>query len=430
MTANASLFMLELATKNRIIVLLSWRDSGKSRSMFLRRDGKLCSFTDITHLVAFLNSSGHYDLIPRSAGEVIDGLSASELSELVPVHESLESKFQRSFPDRYLDLATIPDAVARKHAPNRIATAVQFVRMLHRIFGLESAPALLDSGIVLEFEQVSTAPIAAWSDERWKSLRAVIDEHWGAILAEIESIIIDPPVSHDERVRASRELWSARVSEKYDLDQADFSFFFGDDWNEVFFEAAGVVLMEIVSDAGTYVTVLFCAHGIGGGFHLPGREGSIFAFSGESALARWMADNSEHGLIGVEYDHHDRNFYDGNSDLTIEKFEHEMLAYLFEDEEIDKFVPIPTIAAEITAAESRSAVRCILDLVKVRERILGGGVSENELSQTLWFIGCLGAAAGLEAVTTASRQWEEDGNLSPGAWEKALTALEGAFNRM
>ncbi|MCX6469993.1 MAG: primosomal protein [Corynebacteriales bacterium] len=289
-----------------------WREGDDEWEAFLGLDEDLYGFGDVAHLVAFIRTNDDNDLVEHPAWETVVGLQAEEL---VPAE------------DKSYDLIGVPELASEDPSPEVIAEledVLEIVRIIGEVCELTTVTKFFNGNPILGAVTTGTRNfIGKEGQELWGRIGGLIDKHWDDVVDAIDDVISTPEVDASAVSVAEAELEAAASAEDEDEpgedddveivtpgEDSDASESRGrhaaaaddeddadeQDLEDDFWGGVGIDPIRIVTDASEYFT-LRCY--LGDDPIFLGKDGSIYVFTSERALVRYLADNTDHELSEV-----------------------------------------------------------------------------------------------------------------------------------
>ncbi|UYP17893.1 primosomal protein [Rhodococcus sp. Z13] len=290
-----------------------WRDGDDEWQAFLGHGDDLYVFPGVAELVAFVRSGADNDLADHETWPVVSKLAASEFE-----------------PDELhrFDVVGVPELVAERPEP-LVVSKLQDV--FDVVAGLGDACEL--DAVTSFFERPEIAAVvdhgpSAFQDRAGRDLwnevgRAVVDD-WDAVIDALDGAVSTPDVAAAAVSEAESELVAADENEVEiddtveDVDSDDEYEFVDTDEDEDeddFWVGVGIDPVRIITTEGSLYT-LRCY--LDDDALFLGSEGTIYVFPSERALARYLADNHDHDLAGLEtYDELRVAAIDGSLEVTV-----------------------------------------------------------------------------------------------------------------
>ncbi|MFZ2172428.1 MAG: primosomal protein [Rhodococcus sp. (in: high G+C Gram-positive bacteria)] len=273
-----------------------WREGDDEWEAFLGHEDDLYGFESVAELAAFIRTNTDNDLVEHPAWSVIAGLSAAELE-----------------PDDNFcfDLVGVPELAASDPEAvvvSELEDTLNMVRNIGEVCELDVVTKFFGANPILgALPQGVSAFEGRDGDELWSRIGTAIAKGWDEVLDAVDAIVVTPDVDAEAVAVAEAELVAteenvveaddAAVAEEeeefvpLDLDEEDEE---GED--DSFWTAVGVDPVKIITTGETYFT-LRCY--LDDEAIFLGRDGIIFVFTSERALARYLADNHDHALAQV-----------------------------------------------------------------------------------------------------------------------------------
>lgn len=278
-------------TRGDVVTLWAphWREDDDDWEAFLGRDEDLFVFDSVAALAAFIRTDDDHDLVDHPSWAVVAALSAVEL----------EPAEEHSY-----DLVGVPELAASDPEP-LIVTELEETLAIARSIG-----AVCDLDAVNDFfakhpalGNLPTGPYAFDSREGkklWTAVGKAVAASWADVLNAIDGVVATPEVDEQIVAECEAELLAAQenvlgaddaadAEDLVDIDDIDED---DDFWGEV-----GIDPIRVVTSVGTFYS-LRCYLDDAPVFL--GRDGQVFAFRSERALARYLADNHDHDLAAVQ----------------------------------------------------------------------------------------------------------------------------------
>ncbi|MFD4366245.1 primosomal protein [Rhodococcus sp. NPDC058521] len=300
-----------------------WREGDDEWEAFLGHEEDLYGFESVAELAAFIRTNDDNDLVDHPAWKVVAGLSAAEL----------EPDENFSF-----DLVGVPELAAGDPDTLTISELEDTLNMVRNIGEVcELAPVLKFFGSNPAFGALPSGTSAFQGrdgEELWTQIGSAIAKGWDDVLDAVDGVIATPEVDAEAVSVAEAELVAADENTvdiddaadesdtddefvPLDLDESDDDNEVEDDdeFEETFWTSVGVDPIKIITSSETYFT-LRCY--LDDDAIFLGRQGLISVFSSERALARYLADNSDHDLSQIStYDDIRVAAVDGSLDIEV-----------------------------------------------------------------------------------------------------------------
>ncbi|WP_072687248.1 primosomal protein [Rhodococcus marinonascens] len=276
-----------------------WREGDDEWEAFLGHEDDLYAFGSVAELAAFIRTNTDNDLVEHPAWSVVSGLSAAELEP--------EENFS-------FDLIGVPALAASDPEDlvvSELEDALNMVRNIGEVCDLDTVTKFFNANPILGALQAGVSAFEGREGEQlWGQIGLTISKGWDGVLDAVDAVVATPAVDAEAVAVAEAELVAADentvdvddVVEEAEED-AEFVSLDADDDNEdededdySFWSEAGVDPIKIITSGETYFT-LRCYMDDEAIFL--GREGMIFVFTSERALARFLADNHEHALAKI-----------------------------------------------------------------------------------------------------------------------------------
>ncbi|GAB2912543.1 hypothetical protein GCM10027047_08410 [Rhodococcus aerolatus] len=278
-----------------------WREDGEEWEAFLGHGDDLYCFDEVAELAAFIRTVDVHDLTDHPAWAAVTGLSAPELEP---------------DDDHRYDLVGLPELAAGEPegwALAELADSLDVVRSLADVCDLTDVLEILDSAPGLD--RLAAGPAAFVGKEGaalWDELGAVLAEKWDTVLDALDDVVFIPEVDEAALTTARAEVADAAAqpdadddatddtgddTEGDDTDERDSDVTAaGDEEPEGFWAEVGIDPIKVITSTDEYVT-LRCYLGDTPVFL--GSDGRIDVFGSERALARHLADATDHDLAEV-----------------------------------------------------------------------------------------------------------------------------------
>lgn len=256
-----------------------WREDGEEWEAFLGDDDALFAFPEVAQLAAFVRTAREHDLIDHPAWSVVPDLSVAELTP--------------EETQRY-DVVGVPEIVAEdpdQWTIGELNEIVEIVRSVADVCELDVVTEVLDSAPGFAVLRQGTLPFVGREGGRlWTQLVEVIAQRWDDVIDALDDLVDTPDVDGAalavavKEAEATDEPAAAAVAPADDTDEDDEPAGF---WDEI-----GIDPIRITTRDGEFVT-LRCYLDDKPVFL--GSGGRIDVFSGERALARWIAEDGADG---------------------------------------------------------------------------------------------------------------------------------------
>lgn len=256
-----------------------WREDGEEWEAFLGDDDALFAFPEVAQLAAFVRTAREHDLIDHPAWSVVPDLSVAELTP--------------EETQRY-DVVGVPEIVAEdpdQWTIGELNEIVEIVRSVADVCELDVVTEVLDSAPGFAVLRQGTLPFVGREGGRlWTQLVEVIAQRWDDVIDALDDLVDTPDVDGAalavavKEAEATDEPAAAAVVPADDTDEDDEPAGF---WDEI-----GIDPIRITTRDGEFVT-LRCYLDDKPVFL--GSGGRIDVFSGERALARWIAEDGADG---------------------------------------------------------------------------------------------------------------------------------------
>ncbi|NLU81837.1 primosomal protein [Rhodococcus sp. HNM0569] len=310
-----------------------WREGDDEWEAFLGHDDDLYGFESVAELAAFVRTNDDNDLVDHPAWKQLSALSAVE--------------FEPDDNHRY-DIVGVPELAAGDPDDQTIAElgdTLEMVRTIGEVCELDSVTKFFNANLYLG--ALGSGPDifeGRDGEDLWLRIGAAIAKGWDGVLDAVDEIVTAPAVDASAVEVAEAELVAAaqntvdadddaeiddeeyepldldspddadtEFSDEEDTDDTDDTEY--DEADETFWTSVGVDPIKIITTSATWYT-LRCYLGDDAVFL--GRAGTIFVFSSERGLARYLADNHEHALAKVStYDEIQVAAVDGSLDVEV-----------------------------------------------------------------------------------------------------------------
>ncbi|AEF42307.1 hypothetical protein [Hoyosella subflava] len=271
-----------------------WREGDDEWQAFLGRDEDLFAFESIAQLAAFIRTEEDHDLVEHPTWHVVAALSAAELE---PEEEH-----------RY-DLVGAPELAAG--LPDALTVAeledtLNMARTLGEVCDLDAVNRFFDNHPQLDALPGGHHAFAGSDgEELWNKVGRALADGWDGVLDAIDNIVASPDVDPEVLELCEAEILAAdendveaddaaeSADDVEELDEAPLS---EDDDHDDFWVAVGIDPVKILTGSDEYYTLRCYLD------DLPvflGKDGTIYAFRSERALARYLADKHDHELAAV-----------------------------------------------------------------------------------------------------------------------------------
>ena len=272
-----------------------WREDGEEWEAFLGHGEHVYCFDDAAELAAFIRTIDEHDLVEHPAWTSVTGLGAPEL----------EPDENHSF-----DVVGVPELAAGEPEAwtvSELYETVEMVRTLAEVCELDTVIEILDAAP--GFALLAGGPNAFGGKDgarRWSEIGTVLAQRWDEVLDALDEVVFVPEVDAAALATAQAELAEAEASEESEDAPSDDA---GSDDvgserveaepDEVeadFWAEVGIDPITIVTSTDELWT-LRCYLDDSAVFL--GSEGMIDVFTSARALARHLADATEHDLAGL-----------------------------------------------------------------------------------------------------------------------------------
>ncbi|AOW92170.1 primosomal protein [Rhodococcus sp. WMMA185] len=276
-----------------------WREGDDEWEAFLGHEDDLYGFESVAELAAFIRTNTDNDLAEHPAWSVVSGLSAAELEP------------EESFS---FDLIGVPELAASDPEDlivSKLEDTLNMVRNIGEVCDLDPVTKFFNANPILGALAAGVSVFEGREgEERWGQIGTAIAKSWDEVLDAVDAVVATPEVDAEAVAVAEAELVAADentvdvddVVEEAEDDaefvslDADEEEDESDEEEDSFWSEVGVDPIKIITSGETYFT-LRCY--LGDDPIFLGREGTIFVFTSERALARFLADNHEHALAKV-----------------------------------------------------------------------------------------------------------------------------------
>ncbi|MEV0945958.1 primosomal protein [Rhodococcus sp. NPDC049939] len=277
-----------------------WHEGDDEWQAFLGQEDDLYGFTSVADLAAFIRTDTDNDLVEHPAWGVLSGLSAAELEP--------EENFS-------FDLVGVPELAANDPEDlvvSKLEDALNMARNLGEACDLDVVNKFFNANQVLD---ALSAGVDAFEgrdgEDLWSEIGTAIAKGWDDVLDAVDAVVATPEVDAEAVAIAEAELVAAdentvdvddvveeaeEDAEFVSLDADEGEDEESEEVEESFWGEVGVDPIKIITAGETYFT-LRCYLDEEAIFL--GRDGMIFVFTSERALARFLADNHEHALAGL-----------------------------------------------------------------------------------------------------------------------------------
>lgn len=338
-----------------------WREGDDEWQAFLGREDALFAFDSLAKLAAFIRTEKDHDLVEHPTWHVVEALSAAELE---PEEEH-----------RY-DLIGAPELAAG--VPDSLTIAeledtLRMARTLGEVCDLDVVNRFFDNHPQLEALPGGHHAFAG-SDgaELWNKVGRALADGWDDVLDAIDAIVSSPDVDPEVLALCEAEILAADENDVEADDAADSA----DDVEEIdrvsasdeeedededdFWTSVGIDPVKILIGPDEYFTLRCYLD------DMPvflGKDGVIYVFRSERALARYLADAHDHELASVStYPEISTAATDGSLEITVTDDNTYVLTGLVEDiaagpesvdsEQLDLAVELLTDAADFADDDS------------------------------------------------------------------------------
>jgi hypothetical protein len=287
-----------------------WREDGEEWEAFLGHGDDLYCFDEVAELAAFIRTVDQHDLVDHPAWSAVTGLSAPELEP---------------DEDHRYDLVGLPELAAEEPEGWVLAEldeTLAVVRSLAEVCDLEDVLTVLDSSPALA--RLSQGPAAFVGKEGaalWDEVGTLLAEKWESVIDALDDVVFIPEVDEAALGTARTEIAEAAPApgdeggddepgdpdadgdaddsedgdgdaEVHDSDVTPA----GDEEPEGFWAEVGIDPIKIITSSDEYYS-LRCYLDDTPVFL--GSDGLVDVFGSERALARHLADATEHDLAAV-----------------------------------------------------------------------------------------------------------------------------------
>ncbi|GCE42792.1 hypothetical protein Rhow_006921 [Rhodococcus wratislaviensis] len=274
-----------------------WREGDDEWEAFLGHEEDLYGFESVAELAAFIRTNTDNDLVEHPAWSVVSGLSAAELE-----------------PDENFcfDLIGVPELAASDPEAvvvSELEDTLNMVRNIGEVCELDVVTKFFNANPILgALPAGASAFEGREGEELWAQIGTAIAKGWDDVLDAVDNIVATPEVDAEAVAVAEAELVAADentvdvddVAEEAEEDEEfvalDLNTEDDEEEDDSFWGAVGVDPVKIITSGETYFT-LRCY--LDDDAIFLGRDGAIFVFTSERALARYLADNHEHALAQV-----------------------------------------------------------------------------------------------------------------------------------
>lgn len=278
-----------------------WREGDDEWEAFLGLDEDLYTFPGVAELVAFIRSNDDNDLIEHPAWPTVAELQADEL-----------------VPDtrHTYDLIGVPELASEDPEPAVIAEledALEIVRILGEVCELTVITKFFNGNPILGAVTTGTRNFEGREGlDLWVRIGRLIAKHWDDVIDALDEVTSTPDVPADIVAIAEAELDAAVPAEEEDEpsdddidgdsddDESDDTDEDDEDDDEIdeddFWANVGIDPIRIVTSDGEYLS-LRCYLGDEPVFL--GSKGTIYVFSAERGLSRFLANADSHDLAKV-----------------------------------------------------------------------------------------------------------------------------------
>lgn len=273
-----------------------WREGDDEWEAFLGLDEDLYGFDSVAALTAFVRTDDANDLADHPQWDTLRKVQADEL---IP-------------EDRHrYDLIGVPELAAEDPRPDVIAqleNALEITRSIGEVCDLAPVTKFFTANPIINAVTIGTDNFHGRDGvDLWVRIGRLIAKHWDDVIDAVDAVMATPQVDEKALVVATEEIEAAASAEDSDepefdeidplVDESDDSDDEDDDdADEGFWAEVGIDPIRIYTDAGEFLT-LRCYLGDNPVFL--GSKGTIFGFTSERALTRFLAESTSHDLARV-----------------------------------------------------------------------------------------------------------------------------------
>ncbi|GAA4748783.1 primosomal protein [Gordonia alkaliphila] len=280
-----------------------WREGDDEWEAFLGLEDDLYGFDSVAALAAFVRTDDDNDLADHPQWATITELQADEL-----------------IPDEKhsYDLIGVPELAAEDPRGQVIAEledALEITRIIGEVCDLTPITKFFTANPILGAVTVGTENFQGRDGvDLWVRIGRLIAKHWDDVIDALDDVVTTPDVDAAALSIAEGELDAAASAEDEDEpefdpvdpldedsdadsdDDDDDDEDDADDVDEGFWGEVGIDPIRIYTDTGEYLT-LRCYLGDDAVFL--GAKGTIYGFTSERALTRYLAEHNDHALARV-----------------------------------------------------------------------------------------------------------------------------------
>ncbi|MFT3714653.1 MAG: primosomal protein [Gordonia sp. (in: high G+C Gram-positive bacteria)] len=275
-----------------------WREGDDEWEAFLGLDEDLYGFPSVAELTAFVRTDDDNDLADHPQWDTVKALKADEF---VP-------------DDKHTyDLVGVPELAAEDPTPEVVAEledSLEIARIIGEVCELAPVVKFFTANPILGAVTVGTDNFRGREGvDLWVRIGRLIAKGWDDVIDALDDVVSTPKVDKKAVTVAEDELDAAASAE--DEDEPDFDPVDPlvdededddlvdedeDDEDDSFWGQVGIDPIRIFTDDGEYLT-LRCYLGDDPVFL--GKSGTIYGFSSERALTKFLASSSDHDLARV-----------------------------------------------------------------------------------------------------------------------------------
>ncbi|MEZ5212654.1 primosomal protein [Gordonia sp. (in: high G+C Gram-positive bacteria)] len=279
-----------------------WREGDDEWEAFLGLEEDLYGFDSVAALAAFVRTDDDNDLADHPQWDTVRKLKAEEL-----------------IPDdkHSYDLIGVPELAAEDPRGEVIAeleNALEITRIIGEVCELTPVTKFFTANPILGAVTVGTDNFHGREGvDLWVRIGRLIAKHWDDVIDALDDVVTTPEVDAEALVVAEDELDAAASAEDEDEpefepvdplsddedtddEQDDADDLDEEDEDEGFWAEVGIDPIRIFTDEGEFLT-LRCY--VGDKPVFLGSKGTIYGFSSERALTRYLAESNSHELARV-----------------------------------------------------------------------------------------------------------------------------------
>ena len=277
-----------------------WREGDDEWEAFLGLDEDLYGFPTVAQLAAFVRTDDENDLADHPQWETVKELQADEL-----------------IPDtkHSYDLVGVPELAAEDPKPEVVAEledSLEIVRIIGEVCELSPIVKFFTANPILGAVTVGTNNFQGREGvDLWVRIGRLIAKHWDDVVDALDDVVTTPKVDKKALTVAEDELDAAASAEDEDEPEfdpidpleddadesdADEDEDDEDDEDDSFWGQVGIDPIRIFTSDGEYLT-LRCY--LGDEPIFLGKKGTIYGFSSDRALAKFLRESDDHDLARV-----------------------------------------------------------------------------------------------------------------------------------